>query len=198
MRIGNVLFIFLVPLLAGCGDHGDPCVSGRFFDDGPCNYWTEQGYRDLVWIDSAGLAHTLDTSGYVTVMAGSQTNGSASESRSGFFLDSAGRSDGCRLAITYSDFPSWPTGKDTVRTGGVRLQGFRDGGSYPPWVPDDACGRSDFPDGVAWIVRTDIQSFPDDEGSGHGKDETYGIGVRWARERVQGIFHSRSWTVINR
>jgi hypothetical protein len=158
-------------------------------------YLNDKGYRDLIWIDSAGAAHALDTAGFVAEPARAREDGSSTESRSGFFLDPAIRPDGCRLAITHGNYLAWPTGKDTVRAGGVRLQGYREG-NYPPWQPDDACGRAEFPDGVAWIIRTRLETFPDVEGSKHGRDETYRLGIRWGREGMEGIYHTRSWTEL--
>ncbi|MBW8887022.1 MAG: hypothetical protein JF616_04605 [Fibrobacteres bacterium] len=189
------MFISLASLLAGCGYHRDPCASKGLFDEGPCYTQSEQGYRDIVWIDSAGARHAIDPAGYVSELSGYQSDGSHSESRFGFFLDPAVRSDGCRLAITYHDSGSWATGKDTVRAGGVRLQGYRPDG-YPPWKPDDACGRIEFPDGMEWMVKTNSESFADVEGSGHGQDETYRMGIRWGRERMEATYHTRYWTVL--
>lgn len=199
MRLVQLSGILAALLCSACGMQKDPCDDGRMFSDGNCHTEGESGYRNLVWVDSAtGRSMRLDMASRVGEPSRYQNDGSISESRSGFFLDSAADANGCRRAVTARDTGSWPMrGGDTLRWSGLRMQGYRKSGGYPEWERDNSCGDADLPGGYAWITITDLTRFSDVEGSKHGSDYTYALGYRWPAGRVDGEYHSRSYTVKN-
>jgi hypothetical protein len=176
----------------------DPCDDGRMFSDGNCHGEGESGYRNLVWVDSAtGRSVPLDTASYVGEAARYQNDGSISETRLGFFLDSTADENGCRRAVTARD-SSWPIqGKDTLRLSGLRMQGYHKSYEYSEWERDNSCGNEDLPGGYVWITITDLTRFKDVEGPKHGSDLTYAFGYRWPGGSIDGEYHSRSYTALN-
>src|SRR4051812_6183426 len=91
-------------LLSACGLQKDPCNDGLMFSDGNCHSEGESGYRNLVWMDSAtGRSVHLDTASHVYEASRYLADGSTSQSRSGFFLDSVADANGCRRAVTARD-----------------------------------------------------------------------------------------------
>jgi hypothetical protein len=198
MPIRMAFLLCIMLCFVGCGTRKDPCNSFVVFDNGSCTEYRVEDIRDVAWTDSSGTVHALD-SGYVPVRSRDLYDASTGKWRAGAFLDPGPGPDGCRLAITYASFTESPEGKDTVRAGDVSLQGFRLGGeNTPEWKLDDACGLTAFPDGQAWMVRTQIKLFSDAEGPRHGHDLTYREGVRWGRERLEWTYHFRFWEVLDR
>jgi hypothetical protein len=169
------------------------------FSDGNCHSEGESVYRNLVWVDSAsGRSVRLDTAGYIRESSYYLNDGSISESRGGFFLDSVANENGCRRAVTAQDSGSWPLREgDTLRWPNLRMQGYRKSGSYPEWERDNSCGNEDLPGGYAWITLIDYSHFKDVEGPKHGSDYTYSLGYRWHGGQIDGEYHGRVYSVKN-
>lgn len=197
MRATKFSALLAALLLSACGTKKGPCDDGTMFGDGNCRTEGESLYRNLVWVDSTtGRSVILDTAGHVVEPSRYQDDGSVSKSRFGFFLDSAANADGCRRAVTARTGGSWPSRVgDTLRWTELRMQGYRESGSYPEWERDNSCGDADLPGGYALITFIKIIRFRDAEGPGHGSEYTYALGYRWPGGRLDGEYHSRSYTV---
>jgi hypothetical protein len=197
MRLVQFSGILAALLCSACGTQKDPCDNGGMLSDWNCHNEGESGYRNLVWVDSTtGRSVRLDTASHVAEPSRYQNDGSISESRSGFFLDSAANANGCRRAVTARDTGSWPMRVgDTLRWSDLRMQGYRKSGRYPEWERDNSCGDADLPGGYAWITSTNLTRFSDVEGPNHGLDYTSALGYRWPGGRIDGEYHSLSYTV---